>query len=266
MGALVLCCAGIIDQVDAGLILSAQICDSKKVSTTTPFYPTMEASEVNPVSLPAGEREILRLVAHQVLMAVSEQYPYEGYRRYAGRWRSAPLLPRESTSSSRWRASSSRSRKTKTSDSEEWDILTAHTAEVKRTKQPPKHTPKTRFFPRWKLRREGYARRRGHARLVPPATPCAAILEKLVETGFVGTSESQKIVNLIPRRSVVLLSPSLRSSSSLRFSPPNGKTPETDEYGETSADDFIGDITAMVDDLVKNYEVVKVPKFFPVRS
>ena len=44
VGALVLCCAEICDQETPHVILSAQICDSKKVSDRHAIIPTMEAS------------------------------------------------------------------------------------------------------------------------------------------------------------------------------------------------------------------------------
>ena len=260
VGALVLCCAGICDQETPDVILSAQICDSKKVSDHHAIIPTIEAAETNPASLPAGEREILRIVAHQVLMAVCEQYRYEetvvtldgGEAVFTAKGRHV-LRPG-------WRAYVRQEQEDKGLPIlKEWYMLTAHTAEVKEGKTtPPKHYTEDTLLSA--METAGVkdmpedAERKG---LGTPATR-AAILEKLVETGFVERQKAKKVVNLIPTQvgcSLITVLPEQLQSPLLTAEWENRL--KQIEHGETSADDFIGDITALVDDLVKNYEVVK---------
>ena len=70
--------------------------------------------------------------------------------------------------------------------------------------------------------------------------------------------KAKKVVNLIPPQvgcSLITVLPEQLQSPLLTAEWENRL--KQIEHGETSADDFIGDITALVDDLVKNYEVVK---------
>lgn len=76
VNALALCCAGICGTEPPTAIYSAQVCSSKKVSDHHAVVPTMAAGETDLETLPAGEREILRLVSRQVLMAVSAPFVY----------------------------------------------------------------------------------------------------------------------------------------------------------------------------------------------
>ena len=76
VNALALCCAGICGTEPPAAVCSGQVCSSKKVSDHHAVVPTMAAGETDLEALPAGEREILRLVSRQVLMAVSAPFVY----------------------------------------------------------------------------------------------------------------------------------------------------------------------------------------------
>ena len=69
------CAAGILG-VSVGDVSAKQVCDSRKVSDHHAVIPTMVAGEAELSALTAGEREVLKLVARQVLMAVSAPYSY----------------------------------------------------------------------------------------------------------------------------------------------------------------------------------------------
>ncbi|HPF54833.1 MAG TPA: DNA topoisomerase, partial [Clostridia bacterium] len=90
-----------------------------------------------------------------------------------------------------------------------------------------------------------------------PATR-AAILEKLVSTGFVERQKSKKTVSLIPSHSGVSLITVLpeQLQSPLLTAEWENKLKQI-ERGELSPDDFMNAITAMVDELVKTYKVVR---------
>ena len=76
VNALALCCAGICGTEPPAAVYSGQVCSSKKVSDHHAVVPTMAAGETDLENLPAGERELLRLVSRQVLMAVSAPFVY----------------------------------------------------------------------------------------------------------------------------------------------------------------------------------------------
>ena len=76
VNALALCCAGICGTEPPAAVCSGQVCSSKRVSDHHAVVPTMAAGETDLDALPAGERELLRLVSRQVLMAVSAPFVY----------------------------------------------------------------------------------------------------------------------------------------------------------------------------------------------
>ena len=76
VNALALCCAGSCGTEPPAAVYSGQVCSSKRVSDHHAVVPTMAAGETDLEALPAGERELLRLAARQVLMAVSAPFVY----------------------------------------------------------------------------------------------------------------------------------------------------------------------------------------------
>ena len=68
---LVLCAAGICGLEPPFAIYAEQVCDSSKVTDHHALVPTMSAADCELEDLPAGECELLRLMAAQVLRAVS---------------------------------------------------------------------------------------------------------------------------------------------------------------------------------------------------
>ena len=76
VNALALCCAGVCGTEPPAAVCSGQVCSSKKVSDHHAVVPTMAAGETDLEALLAGERELLRLVSRQVLMAVSAPFVY----------------------------------------------------------------------------------------------------------------------------------------------------------------------------------------------
>lgn len=77
VNALALCCAGICGTEPPAAVCSGQVCSSKKVSDHHAVVPTMAVGETDLETLLAGERELLRLVSRQVLMAVSAPFVYD---------------------------------------------------------------------------------------------------------------------------------------------------------------------------------------------
>ena len=68
--------AAICEAVAPGRVNTGQVCDSKKVSDHHAILPTAGAGKADVSVLPLGERELLRLVAGQLLQAVSDAHRY----------------------------------------------------------------------------------------------------------------------------------------------------------------------------------------------
>ncbi len=257
--------AGIVD-IAAGIcdmsistVNSAQVCNSKKVSDHHAVIPTESAGKQDVSVLPAGEREILKLVAHQVLMAVSEPYSYmetvvtvdcagqsfmakgktvlnEGWRAYADSDKKEAVLP-------------------PLTEGQVIDVFTP-TIEEGKTKPPAHFTEDTLLSA---MERAGAkempddAERKG---LGTPATR-AGILEKLVSAGFVERKKNKKAVNLIPQEvgvSLITVLPEQLQSPLLTAEWEN-RLKEI-EHGNLQPDAFMDGISSMVSDLVRDYEVM----------
>ena len=250
--------AGICD-MSISDVNSAQVCNSKKVSDHHAVIPTESAGKQDISALPAGEREILKLVARQVLMAVSEPYSYmetvvtvdcagqsftakgktvlnEGWRAYADSDKKESVLPL-------------------LAEGQVLDLFTP-TIEEGKTKPPAHFTEDTLLSA---MERAGAkempddAERKG---LGTPATR-AGILEKLVSAGFVERKKNKKTVNLIPQEvgvSLITVLPEQLQSPLLTAEWEN-RLKEI-EHGNLSPDAFMGGISSMVSDLVRDYEVM----------
>ena len=250
--------AGICD-MSISDVNSAQVCNSKKVSDHHAVIPTESAGKQDISALPAGEREILKLVARQVLMAVSEPYSYmetvvtvdcagqsftakgktvlnEGWRAYADSDKKESVLPL-------------------LAEGQVLDLFTP-TIEEGKTKPPAHFTEDTLLSA---MERAGAkempddAERKG---LGTPATR-AGILEKLVSAGFVERKKNKKTVNLIPQEvgvSLITVLPEQLQSPLLTAEWEN-RLKEI-EHGNLSPDAFMDGISSMVSDLVRDYEVM----------
>lgn len=252
--------AAAICEADAPVsVNAAQICDSKKVSDHHAVVPTASAGKADTSVLPIGEREILRLVARQLLCAVSDVHKYAetvvtiecgGYSFTAkGKTVLAPG----------WKAYIQLEQMDKAlPDMTEGDAVSVTDVTVKEGKTtPPKHFTEDTLLSAMETagakEAPEDAERKG---LGTPATR-AAILEKLVSTGFVERKKAKKTVNLMPARTGVSLitvlpeqlqSPLLTAEWEYRL--------KQVESGEQSPEDFMGEITDMLTELVKTYQVI----------
>lgn len=198
--AIALCAAGILDVEAPSVCNPGLVCDSKKVSDHHAVIPTMAAGETDLSGLPAGEREVLRLICRQVLMAVSETHRYEqtsvtfdcGGHTFAAKGRTV--------TNPGWKAYLSQEQRDNALPVfAEGNAFTPDTVIVKEGQTtPPKHFTEDTLLSSMetagKEEMPDDAERKG---LGTPATR-AAILEKLVSAGFVERRKSKKAVNLIP--------------------------------------------------------------------
>ncbi len=257
--------AGIAD-IAAGIcgvaistVNAAQVCNSKKVSDHHAVIPTESAGKQDISALPAGERDILKLVARQVLMAISEPYSYmetvatiecggqsftakgktvlnAGWKVYAESDKKEAVLP-------------------ELAEGQVIDVFTP-TIEEGKTKPPAHFTEDTLLSA---MERAGAkempddAERKG---LGTPATR-AGILEKLVSAGFVERKKNKKAVNLIPQEvgiSLITVLPEQLQSPLLTAEWEN-RLKEI-EHGNLLPDSFMDGISQMVSELARDYEVV----------
>ena len=258
--AVVLCAAGIMGTDTPAVINPAQVCNSKKVSDHHAVIPTVVAGETDLAALPAGEREVLMLICRQVLMAVSETY------RYTETVVTLECCGHSFTTKGRtvtkpgWKMYLSQEQKDKTlPELVEGDTLTPADVSVKEgATTPPKHYTEDTLLSA--METAGVkdmpedAERKG---LGTPATR-AAILEKLVSAGLVERRKSKKAVNLIPSDGGVSLITVLpeQLQSPLLTAEWEQKLGQV-ECGELTTETFLAEISDMVSELVKGYEVIK---------
>ena len=241
-------------------INTGKICNNAKVSDHHAIVPTVSVKNADVSVLPKGEREVLRLIARQLLCAVSEPFRYaetivtlecggheftakgknilhRGWKSYLEQESGEKILP----------------------DFSEGDTISVKEICIKngKTTPPKRHTEDTVLSSMETAGKDDMpddAERKG---IGTPATR-AAILEKLIAEGFVERKKHGKTTNLIPTHAGISLitvlpeqlqSPLLTAEWEYRL--------KQIECGEVSAEDFIGDITEMMNDLTKTYQVIK---------
>ncbi len=237
----------------------AQVCNSKKVSDHHAVIPTESAGKQDTSALPAGEREILKLVARQVLMAVSEPYSFMETVVTIECGGQSFTAKGKTVLNAGWKAYADSDKKEMVlptlTEGQVIDVFTP-TIEEGKTKPPAHFTEDTLLSA---MERAGAkempddAERKG---LGTPATR-AGILEKLVSAGFVERKKNKKAVNLIPQEvgiSLITVLPEQLQSPLLTAEWEN-RLKEI-EHGNRSPDAFMGGISSMVSDLVRDYEVM----------
>ena len=248
---------------------AAQVINDKKVSDHHAVIPTTNFKEAALAGLPAGERAVLELVALRLLCAVAQPHEYMETAvtlECAGHSFSAKG---RTVMNPGWRALMeahySGKGENETSDAakalppvDEGQTFTVHSAAVKEGKTtPPKHYTEDTLLSAMEVagakEMPEDAERKG---LGTPATR-AAILEKLVATGFVERKKSKKTVSLIPTHAGISLITVLpeQLQSPLMTAEWEHRLKEI-ERGEESPETFMQGIRGMVCELVKTYKTV----------
>ena len=236
------------------------ICDSTKVTDHHAIVPTVSAGTADVSVLPTGEREILRLVSHQLLCAVTDPFRYEETVVTLDCGGHEFTVKGKTVLANGWKSYVDHEQNEKTlPELKENAVIPVKTAAVKEGfTTPPSHFTEDSIL--HAMETAGVkdmpddAERKG---LGTPATR-AAILEKLVANGFIERRKSKKSVHLIPTHAAFSLitvlpeqlqSPLLTAEWEYRL--------KQIERGELDADEFIADITDMISDLTANYQAVK---------
>ena len=241
-------------------IHAKQVCNNKKVTDHHAIVPTVSAGKTDLMSLPLGEREVLKLAAKGLLRAISEAHRYaetvitvecaghsftaKGKTVLVPGWKSYEQEQTEAAST--------------LPDVAEHQPISVSDAVVKTGKTtPPKHfTEDTLLSAMENAGKEDMpddAERKG---IGTPATR-SGIIEKLVSSGFVERKKSKKVVNLLPTSTGTALitvlpeqlqSPQLTAEWEHRL--------KEIERGEIVPDSFMDGITAMLGELMQTYNPI----------
>lgn len=260
VNAIVSCSVGICDVSAPAVVLSRQICNSKKVTDHHAIIPTMVAGETDIKTLPAGEREILMMIAKQVLRAVSESYRYRETVAVITCNGNTYTAKGKTVLETGWKAYNDKEQTDKVlPELADGDELQVASSEIKEgTTKPPSHYTEDSLLSAMEVagakEMPDDAERKG---LGTPATR-AGIIEKLIATGFVERKKAKKTVSLIPAQTGISLITVLpeQLQSPLLTAEWEHKLKMV-ENGELDADAFMAEISLMVNELVKTYSVIK---------
>lgn len=251
-------------------VCPAQVINGKKVSDHHAIIPTRELRKCKLDELPKGELSVLQLISVRLLAAVGEPY------RYAETTVQAKCGGEVFTAKGRtvlhkgWKAVEKRffdSDKGKKEakplpelvKGQEWPVTSVELKEGKTT--PPRHFTEDLLLQAMEsASAEEFPEEAERKGIGTPATR-AAIIEKLVQKGFLERRGNQKTKVLIPTdkgSALITVVPEQIQSPSM--------TAEWEdklvrmEHGDYEPEDFMREITGMVTDLVQNYEIVKGAK------
>ena len=252
---------------------AAAVIHDKKVTDHHAVIPTRNIREADLTALPVGERAILELVALRLLCAVAQPYTFaetavvvecagaeftaKGRTVKQPGWRALDAAYRATMKSAPEQDGNSEDKALpELAEGQELPVAGAAVKEGKTT--PPKHFTEDSLLAAMETAgakdMPEDAERKG---LGTPATR-AGILEKLVSTGFLERKKSKKTVQLLPSHDAVSLitvlpeqlqSPLLTAEWEYRL----GEI----ERGELAPEDFMSGISAMLQELVGTYQVIK---------
>ena len=248
-------------------VRAGQVINNKKVTDHHAIIPTKTAAETDLSALPVGERAVLELVARRLVCAVG--IPCESDETAVELSCAGAVFKAKGSivTEPGWKAFISGTESRKEDKEEDASSipevqngmeLTVREAVCKEGKTvPPKHYTEASLLQA--MENAGAeempedAERKG---LGTPATR-SGIIEKLVRTGFLERTGDKKTKYLIPTQkgtALVTILPEQIQSASM--------TAEWEEKlleierGEYSPAAFMGEIEAMISDLVKNYQIV----------
>ena len=239
--------------------ITGQVCNSKKVSDHHAIVPTTGSAKVGLNELPAGELEILKLIARRVLVSLSEAHQYLETTVVMDCGDSTFTAKGKQVLSPGWRQNEkpedNSSALPDISEGMELSFVDAALKEGKTT--PPKRYTEDTLLAAMETAGSKEmpqdAERKG---LGTPATR-AETLEKLVSTGFVERKKNKKSISLVPSHSGISLvtvlpeqlqSPLLTAEWEYRL--------KEVERGELPPEQFLDGISDMVATLVQTYQPV----------
>lgn len=258
---------GIAISCDAGAVIN-----DKKVTDHHAVIPTCNLQNADLPGLPVGEKAVLELVAQRLLCAVADPHTYaetavtvecagteftaKGKTVKRPGWLALDAAYRAGLKSTEPDKEAEEKSLPELTEGQNLPLSGTAVKEGKTT--PPKHFTEDTLLSAMETAGKADmpedAERKG---LGTPATR-AGILEKLVSTGFLERKKSKKTVQLMPSHDAVSLitvlpeqlqSPLLTAEWEHRLS--------EIERGELSPEDFMAGISAMLQELVETYQVIK---------
>ena len=247
----------------------AKVLDSKKVSDHHAIIPTMELAKADPDALPESEKNILTLAGARLLFATAEPHIYEAVTAVFSCADTEFTARGKTVLSDGWKEIEHRYRATlkdkpDPEDGEnegvtlpelsEGQSLPVSSCAVKDGRTtPPKHfTEDTLLSAMETAGKEDMPEDAERKGLGTPATR-AAVIEKLVATGFAERRKAKKSVRLVPTEAGVSLITVLpeQLQSPLLTAEWEHRLKEI-ECGELGADEFLDGIQKMVSGLVRD--------------
>ena len=246
---------------------AAQVIDNSKVSDHHAILPTAEIANIDLSALPTGERTILFLIAVRLLCAVGEPHIYTETAVTLECGGSSFITKGSTVTAEGWKAAEQAFLSTLKHKTQKESTLPALSEgqhlenadailKTGTTSPPSRFTEDTLLSAMEHASAEDFAaleslERRG---LGTPATR-AAIIEKLVRSGFVERNKKQLIPTEKGMALIWALPDQLKSAKlTAEWEEQLGKV----ERGELSPEDFMTGITEMLSKLVQNYQNVAV--------
>ena len=244
-------------------VLAAQVCNSAKVTDHHAIVPTEGAGRADVEALPAGEREILRLVARGLLCANGSPYRYQETAVTLSCGGNQFSVKGKAITDPGWKAY----QKEKADPAKESVLpdgltegmtlpVTAVTIKEGKTTAPKHYTEDTLLSAMETAGAKDMPEDAERKGIGTPATR-AGILEKLVSTGFVERKKQKKVTNLIPTQigvSLITVLPE-QLQSPLLTAEWEHQLKEV-ERGEVKPSAFMDGICNMLRDLVGTYKVI----------
>ena len=247
-----------------------RVCDNSKVTDHHAILPTAEFLKTGFSSLTDSETKLMTLVCAKLLCAAAAPYEYEAVTAVISCGGYTFTAKGKTTLCEGWREIEKLSRAASEEQDEDAEPETVlpplaegqtfdnPAAEIsERYTQPPKaFTEDTLLSAMENAGKEDMPEEAERKGLGTPATR-AAIIEKLVATGFVERKRAKKAVSLVPAHTGVSLitvlpeqlqSPLLTAEWEYRL--------QQVERGELSPDEFMTGIADMLTELVKTYKVI----------
>ena len=251
--------AGILG-VDVPVAAVNQVCDSAKVTDHHALIPTISARDAEITDLPAGEQKILRLIARQLLCAVSGPYRYTVTVAEIQCGNDTFTLKGKTVQDLGWRKHLEEDvSENPLEELVQGQRLTLRNATIKggQTTPPKRFTEDTLLSAMENAGTKETPKDTERKGLGTPATR-ASVIEKLVAGGFICRDQKSRTVNLMPEDlgiSLVTVLPE-ELQSPLMTADWETKLSQV-EKGELSPAEFMADVEAFVTDLVKSYKAIK---------
>ena len=234
-----------------------QVCDSSKVTDHYALIPTLSCLDADLSLLPAGEREVLKLIARSVLRAVSGPFLYpESEVTVSCESRTFTAKGKTVTDPGWRRYMDKEPEETPLPPITEGQTMEVSAAAVKegKTSPPKRYTEASLLAAMESAGDKELPEDAEHRGIGTPATR-AATIEKLVSSGYLERKKAKKTVQLLPTQtgvSIITVLPEQLQSAQLTAEWEN-KLKQI-EHGELTPDSFDGDIADMVRELIGSYE------------